>query len=128
MRLKWFALAVLFAGIPSEGLHAKSQVFWCEDIPALREIQDAQFTSTYIFDTNDKGKPIHIKQVGSPLLKEDSSLLACIARWSLPPNTKSATASFAYHWGWTRLYVSAKDLKRTIPYTIPEVVKQPVQE
>jgi len=98
------ATLLIFSAYPTQSLHANqatNAVHWCSSIPQLRNLSEAQFTATYLFDTDESGKPKNIKRIGGPgFFYQDGPMKECIASWQLPPSSTKGTASFRYKWAW----------------------------
>ncbi len=93
----------------------KDTVHWCSTIPIADVWREAQFTAIFAFEVDPNGKPIHIKGVRMPLIKDDGPFISCISSWSIPSATGKVTAEFRWKWRCLDIGISANGDHLTYP-------------
>jgi len=99
---------------------AKDDVHWCSAIPVPAVWREARLTAVFAFDLDPSGKPIHIKSIHIPLVKDDGPFLTCISGWLLPSASGRVTASISWEWGCKGIEISQNETHKSFPCQPPK--------
>jgi len=103
----------------------KDDVHWCSAIPVSEAWREAKLTAVFVFDVDASGKPIHIRSIRIPLIKDDGPFLACISGWSIPSVSGRITADLVWEWGCKGIEISANGTRKSFPCQPPKADTQP---
>ena len=111
-------LVVVWLSQPGSAYETRpeSDLHWCPEIPAFKELQEARFSAVYTFELNQEHRPVHIRQASVPLIaKRDEAIRSCIGSWIMNTEATRGTATFYFYWGWKNFVVVSGDRMISVP-------------